>query len=174
MKNNIYEGMGWMHAACCAMLDDGKDPRQADCAELLAEAEKDLGNTRPAANAELVGIIARIEKAKKDCADANYEGTPQHLMLPMIIKNAELALGAALSALTAAPEQDRVRELEAENASLREGIEEHYNTAEDAQVEIERLRAGLVRIGNVYTPNGGLAQDIQDLLFPDRQEQSDG
>jgi len=38
-----YEAIGWCHAFCCAALDDGKDPRQIDCAEIMAKAKAQLG-----------------------------------------------------------------------------------------------------------------------------------
>lgn len=38
-----YEAIGWCHAFCCAALDDGKDPRQIDCAEIMEKAKAQLG-----------------------------------------------------------------------------------------------------------------------------------
>jgi len=37
-----YEAIGWTHAFCCAALDDGKDPRQIDCAEIMEKAQAQL------------------------------------------------------------------------------------------------------------------------------------
>ena len=37
-----YEAIGWCHAFCCAALDDGKDPRQIDCAEIIEKANAQL------------------------------------------------------------------------------------------------------------------------------------
>ena len=38
-----YEAIGWTHALCCAALDDGRDPRQIDCAEIMEMAQAQLG-----------------------------------------------------------------------------------------------------------------------------------
>lgn len=38
-----YEAIGWCHAFCCAALDDGKDPRQIDCADIMEKAKAQLG-----------------------------------------------------------------------------------------------------------------------------------
>lgn len=38
-----YEAIGWCYAFCCAALDDGKDPRQIDCAEIIEKADAQLG-----------------------------------------------------------------------------------------------------------------------------------
>lgn len=38
-----YEAIGWCHAFCCAAMDDGRDPRQIDCAEILEKAKAQLG-----------------------------------------------------------------------------------------------------------------------------------
>ena len=36
--------IGWAYADCCTTLDNGKDPRHNDMAEVLARARKDLGD----------------------------------------------------------------------------------------------------------------------------------
>lgn len=37
-----YEAIGWAHTFCCLMLDQGRDPRQVDCAAMLEQAKCDL------------------------------------------------------------------------------------------------------------------------------------
>ncbi len=45
-------------------------------------------------------LIAQLLDAKRDCGLANYTGTFEHkFALPQVLKNAELALGAAVAAL---------------------------------------------------------------------------
>ena len=39
-----YVAIGWCHAFCCAALDEGKDPRQIDCAEIMEKAKAQLGS----------------------------------------------------------------------------------------------------------------------------------
>lgn len=38
-----YEAIGWCHAFCCAALDEGKDPRQINLAEIIEKAQGQLG-----------------------------------------------------------------------------------------------------------------------------------
>lgn len=37
-----YEAVGWCHAFCCAALDDGRDPRKIDCAEIMEKVRAQL------------------------------------------------------------------------------------------------------------------------------------
>lgn len=37
-----YEAIGWAHAFCCSTLDQGRDPRQVDCAAMLEQAKREL------------------------------------------------------------------------------------------------------------------------------------
>ena len=42
VEKNFEAGIGWAFAKACALLDEGKDPRQFDMANLLPEAEADF------------------------------------------------------------------------------------------------------------------------------------
>ena len=46
MKNNLttkeYVAIGWTHAFCCSLLDDGEDPRKIEVPEMIEKAEKQL------------------------------------------------------------------------------------------------------------------------------------
>jgi hypothetical protein len=38
------EALGWMHAECCIILDNGGDPRTVDIPDILSRAFKDLSD----------------------------------------------------------------------------------------------------------------------------------
>lgn len=42
LKDKIFEAIGWAYADCCASLDNGKDPRKTDMADVIKRAKKDL------------------------------------------------------------------------------------------------------------------------------------
>lgn len=42
MPDKFYEGLGWMHAECCAALDRGEDPRGFEIGEMVQRCIRDL------------------------------------------------------------------------------------------------------------------------------------
>lgn len=42
MPDRFYEGLGWMHAECCAALDAGEDPRRFEIGEMVQRCIRDL------------------------------------------------------------------------------------------------------------------------------------
>ena len=43
MKDKFFEVLGWMHAECCVLLDNGEDPRREDISEMIDRFKKDFG-----------------------------------------------------------------------------------------------------------------------------------
>ena len=42
MTDKFYEGLGWMHAECCAALDHGEDPRTFEIGDMVKRCIRDL------------------------------------------------------------------------------------------------------------------------------------
>lgn len=45
MPDRFYEGLGWMHAECCAALDRGEDPRSFEVGAMVERCINDLTKT---------------------------------------------------------------------------------------------------------------------------------
>lgn len=42
LGGDFYQALGWMHAHCCSLLDEGKDPRQENVPQMVQQAIHDL------------------------------------------------------------------------------------------------------------------------------------
>ncbi|MCK7542921.1 hypothetical protein MLC59_01890 [Marinobacter bryozoorum] len=47
MPDKFYEGLGWMHAECCAALDRGEDPRAFEVGDMVKRCIHDLTRPQP-------------------------------------------------------------------------------------------------------------------------------